>query len=87
MLDFLEVKKYTDQQLQERLSMIERKFGGTGNQGAIDLLIQMKDVILMEIDERRMLESLKYSPPRSISLTVDDLSRKEDEERNKQQKD
>ena len=89
MHDFITVKKYSDQQLQERLSMIEQKMAGISpnNEAAFELMMQEKNVIMNEINERRMIESLKATPVAPVNLTVDPLSEKEnlDEEKNRQQ--
>ena len=90
MHDFITVKKYTDQQLQERLAMIERKMAGISpaNEAAFELMMKEKDVIMDEINERRMMQSLeatKHIDLQPINLTDDELSRKENEEKNRQQ--
>lgn len=88
MLDHIELSKLSDQQLQDRLMNIERKLGYPMNGAAFELMNQQKDYIMNELQERRTLESLKNPPMSPMSLTDDELSRKEksDEEKNQQQK-
>ena len=77
MHDFITVKKLSDQQLQDLLQNIERKFGGTNNPSVYELLMEQKDVILAEIRERQMMDSYRNPPFPAMSLTIDELSEKE----------
>ena len=84
----IELSKLSDQQLMDRVQTIDRKLAGTYNEEVIKLMCDQKELIMFLLSERRQMETLKATSIEPISLTDDDLSRKEkyDEEKDKQQK-
>lgn len=88
MHDFHTLKALTDSQLQDLMRNIDRKLGGVSpnNPGLYETLLQQKDLIAQEVQERQQIKTLLQTNLKPINLTDDDLSRqeKENETQNKQ---
>jgi hypothetical protein len=89
MLDHIEMSKLSDQELQNRLMNIEKKLGCPMTGEVFELMSKQREYIMNELQERQQMAVLRNPPIPAMSLTDDELSRKEkaDEEKNRQSKD
>jgi hypothetical protein len=91
MVDHLDLKKLSSNELMERLKTIQSKMDGisANNPQAVELMLFMKNLIIQELSERNTYDAIKAeagsiigTKDGTINLTEDPLAAEEEKKKN-----